>query len=146
MLAPACPVPRNFRLLEELEKFEKGSGDMNISAGLVNPEDIFLTDWNCSVLGVNGTSFQERFYELRVTATEHYPDQPPVVKFKSRCNMGCVNQSNGIVDLSQVRSGDLRNGWNRDITIEMTLKAVRAEMQSNANKRLPQPPDGQQYP
>ena len=146
MLAPACPVPRNFRLLEELEKFEKGSGDMNISAGLVNPEDIFLTDWNCSVLGVNGTSFQERFYELRVTATERYPDQPPVVKFKSRCNMGCVNQSNGIVDLSQVRSGDLRNGWNRDITIEMTLKAVRVEMQSNANKRLPQPPDGQQYP
>jgi ubiquitin-conjugating enzyme E2 variant len=133
-------------LLEELDKFEKGSGDMNISAGLVNPEDIFLTDWNCSILGVDGTAFQERFYELRVTATDQYPDVPPVVKFKSRCNMACVNQSNGVVDLVQVRSGELRNGWHRDITIEMTLKAVRAEMQSSANKRLPQPPDGQQYP
>jgi ubiquitin-conjugating enzyme E2 variant len=45
-------VPRNFRLLEELECFEKGKGDANLSAGLVDPEDIFLTEWNCSMFGV----------------------------------------------------------------------------------------------
>jgi len=45
-------VPRNFRLLEELESFEKGKGDANLSAGLVDPHDIFLTEWNCSMFGV----------------------------------------------------------------------------------------------
>jgi len=88
----ASPVPRNFRLLEELEKFEKGSGDMNLSAGLVNPEDLFLTDWNCSMLGCPGTAFEDRFYEIRVTCSEQYPDVPPTMRFISRINMGCVNQ------------------------------------------------------
>jgi ubiquitin-conjugating enzyme E2 variant len=90
-------VPRNFRLLEELEKFEKGAGDMTISAGLVQPDDILLTEWNCSILGVDGTAFQERFYELRVTAPPQYPDVPPIVRFRSRCNMACVNQQSGVV-------------------------------------------------
>mmetsp|Transcript_34854 Transcript_34854/g.78764 ORF Transcript_34854/g.78764 Transcript_34854/m.78764 type:complete len:124 (+) Transcript_34854:109-480(+) len=85
-------VPRNFRLLEELEKFEKGSGDMNISAGLVDPEDIFLTEWNCSLLGTPGTAFEEHFYELRVSCGENYPNVPPSVRFVSRVNMACVNQ------------------------------------------------------
>jgi hypothetical protein len=44
-----------------------------------------------------------------------------------------------------VKSGDLRNGWNRDLTIEAALKAIRAEMQNPGNKRLPQPPDGQTF-
>jgi len=29
-----------------LGKFEKGSGDMNLSAWLVSPKDLFRTDWN----------------------------------------------------------------------------------------------------
>jgi ubiquitin-conjugating enzyme E2 variant len=49
-------IPRNFKLLEELEKSEKGGGDMNISFGLVTPDDIFLTDWNGSIFGPPGVS------------------------------------------------------------------------------------------
>ena len=37
-------IPRNFKLLEELEKSEKGHGDMSISFGLVDSGDTFLTD------------------------------------------------------------------------------------------------------
>jgi ubiquitin-conjugating enzyme E2 variant len=47
-------VPRNFKLLEELEKSEKGHGDMSISFGLVKSDDTFLTEWNGGILGPVG--------------------------------------------------------------------------------------------
>lgn len=49
-------VPRNFKLLEELEKSEKGHGDMSISFGLVDSGDTFLSDWNGGILGPVGVS------------------------------------------------------------------------------------------
>ena len=49
-------VPRNFKLLEELEGSEKGHGDMSISYGLVDPGDTFLKEWNGGILGPHGVS------------------------------------------------------------------------------------------
>jgi ubiquitin-protein ligase len=65
---------------------------MHISAGLVDPEDIFLTEWNASMMGTPGTAFEDHFYELRVFCSPDYPIEPPAVRFISRINMGCVNQ------------------------------------------------------
>ena len=41
-------VPRNFKLLEELEKMEKGNTEMAISFGLVDGADVLIlaTEWN----------------------------------------------------------------------------------------------------
>lgn len=47
-------VPRNFKLLEELEHSEKGLGDMSISYGLVDSSDIFMGEWNGGILGPHG--------------------------------------------------------------------------------------------
>ena len=49
-------IPRNFKLLEELEKSEKGHGEMAISFGLTDPGDTFLADWNGGILGPHGVS------------------------------------------------------------------------------------------
>ncbi|KAL3927951.1 MAG: hypothetical protein SGPRY_002597, partial [Prymnesium sp.] len=53
-------VPRNFVLLEELEKGEKGLTDMNVSYGLVRDDDITLSEWLCTILGPPNTAIENQ--------------------------------------------------------------------------------------
>eukprot|EP00977_Amphora_coffeiformis_P008484 scaffold1918_cov154-Amphora_coffeaeformis.AAC.21 len=132
-------VPRNFKLLEELEKSEKGHGDMSISFGLVDSGDTFLTDWNGGILGPPGTQYADRFFELRLHCPDNYPAVPPVVKFVSKINMNCVDSKTGTVNLNKLSA--MRN-WNRNMGMEQVLQSIRMEMCSDQNRRLRQPADG----
>lgn len=41
---------------DQLEASEKGTGDMSVSMGLSDPDDVFLTNWQASILGPPGVS------------------------------------------------------------------------------------------
>ncbi|BFZ64821.1 E2 ubiquitin-conjugating protein mms2 [Saitoella coloradoensis] len=135
-------VPRNFRLLEELEKGEKGIGDGSCSYGLADGEDMTMSNWNGTILGPPHSTHENRIYSLRLHCSPSYPDTPPTISFISRINLPCVNASSGHVDPS--RLGVLAN-WRSEYTLETVLTELRREMGSGANRKLGQPAEGSEF-
>ncbi|KAG9309910.1 ubiquitin-conjugating enzyme/RWD-like protein [Chiua virens] len=135
-------VPRNFRLLEELEKGEKGIGDGSCSYGLEDSDDILMSNWNGTIIGPGHTVHENRIYSLKIHCGDSYPEKPPTVQFLSRVNLPFVNQTDGKVDPAKL--GVLAQ-WGRDSSIETILVGIRREMGSFNNRKLPQPPEGSTF-
>lgn len=119
-------VPRNFRLLEELERGEKGIGDGTVSYGMDDGDDIYMRSWTGTIIGPRGVRnficshsyfyihmclfkalnhwilqsiHDGRIYQLKLFCDKDYPERPPTVRFHSRINLTCVNHNTGMVFL-----------------------------------------------
>lgn len=137
-------VPRNFRLLEELEKGEKGIGDGTVSYGMDSDagDDMLMRNWTGTIIGPSNTVHDGRIYTLKIVCGLDYPERPPTVKFQSRINMDCVGADGRI----NPNAFGILGRWNRSYTMETVLCELRRAMASPTNKRLPQPPEGTTYP
>lgn len=134
-------VPRNFRLLDELEHGEKAMGSSMVSYGLRDGDDIMLRWWNATIIGPPGTAFENRIISLEIYCDDHYPHTPPNIRFLSKVNMPCV-QPNGAVDRQKFQ---LFLSWHPKNTMEVCLNELRKEMNSPSVRKLPQPPEGSCY-
>lgn len=132
-------VPRNFRLLEELERGEKGIGDGTVSYGMDDGDDLYMRSWTGTIIGPHNSVHEGRIYQLKLFCDKDYPDKPPNVKFYSKINMICVNQNNGLVEPKHF---PLLANWQRDFTLEKLLIDLKREMAAPYNRKLHQPPEG----
>ena len=136
----AIEVPRNFRLLEELEVGEKNQDlPSGISFGLEDQSDSTLTNWVGSILGNPNTHFANRLIEIHFSCGPSYPKQPPTIRFRDKVNLPFVDPHGNIIP-SQL---PCMANWQPSTTILKILEEIQSQMKKYGHN--PQPPEGQKY-
>jgi len=139
-------IPRNFVLLEELEKAEKGLGDMTVSYGLVEADDITLTDWQCTILGPMNSAVENRIISLIVKCGPNYPAEKPTVQFQTKLSYPFIDATGRVTEKGFDGKNCLSaNEWKRSDRIETVLTHLKQQFVKPKFKSVSQPPEGAMY-
>lgn len=77
---------------------------------------------------------------MSIRCDESYPEKPPVIKFTSKINLPCVDQSNGSIITSKF---SIFANWSSAYTLEKVLIGLKNEMITH--KKVVQPADGDMF-
>jgi len=135
-------VPRNFKLLDELERGEKGANMEGVTVGLAVHDDITLTHWNGTIFGPPGTTFDNRIYSLTLSCDDKYPVSPPTVRFNSKINLPYIDQTSGMANPAKCPGLE---DWKPEDSMDTVLSKIRRNMTVTANRKLPQPAEGSTF-
>jgi ubiquitin-conjugating enzyme E2 variant len=96
MQSAGATVPRNFKLLDELDEAERSTkGGADVSLGLAQNDDSTLSYWNCSIFAQAGGG-EPRMWSMSIFCDKDYPTKPPVIKFSSKVSMDCVDAKGNV--------------------------------------------------
>lgn len=124
-------VPRNFVLLEEADKAEKGgSGDPYCTFGIENMDDVLLHNWTGFIMTHPNGIVREQYLSFKIYCGDKYPDVPPEVTIleppcKIMYNKECIFDANGKVTVPIMKS------WNRSYRIFNVLKQIKNIAETN---------------
>ncbi|KAG8465779.1 hypothetical protein KFE25_005349 [Diacronema lutheri] len=141
-MAEKIKIPRNFKLLDELEKGEKGQNSDGVTVGLAIHDDITLTHWNGTIFGPPGTTFDNRIYALSLSCSDRYPQIPPSLRFNSKINLPYIDQTTGVANPSKCPG---IADWKEADTMDTVLYKIRRDLCTPNNRKLPQPAENSTY-
>jgi ubiquitin-conjugating enzyme E2 variant len=125
-----CIVPRNFKLLAELEQGEKGGGNYGgfISLGIKNPEnpDIFFHHWHATLIPDGNSALRDHIFMLSIYVPDEYPSVPPQFTFTSTMPQHKSVSSTGVVAASAL------NWRGQEGSIEGCLAEIRGKIIAGA--------------
>lgn len=100
--------------------------------------DSLMVNWRGTIFGPANSPFADRIYSLEITCGDSYPHAPPLVRFKTKVVLPCVNDR-GVVD---PRSLPVLANWGYSMTIETVLQALYNLMSQPSARRV-QPEDSE---
>ena len=156
-------VPRSFKLLEEIEQGEKGTGIEQahsgfISYGMKDPTDITLTFFTCSIIGPQGASSSRRcsrsgrLFVLTLPFSNRLAQTnlgDRIYTVEAMCGQNYPQQPCRVffrekIDMDGVnqKTGEVNvtsvlGGWNSNKSIAQVLVALRRRMTVAAKKSQP---------
>ncbi|XP_019058367.1 PREDICTED: ubiquitin-conjugating enzyme E2 variant 1A-like isoform X2 [Tarenaya hassleriana] len=102
-------------------------------------DDIYMQSWTGTIIGPPNTAYEGKIFQLKLFCGKDYPESPPDVRFQTRINMACVNPETGVVEPNLF---PMLTNWRQEYTMEDILVHLKKEMMSPQNRKLAQPPDG----
>lgn len=133
-MAAGTDAPRNFKLLDEYDAAIGKLGASLITGKHANCitygidesiDDPLLHHWRAMIIGPQDTNLGQFMYNLKITATDSYPKDAPIISFLSpKISMPAVD-AKGNVDLKKL---DPAFAWVPSMNIADALMAIRENM------------------